>query len=299
MPLYSLENHHLAMTVSPSGGTLLQLLAKRTDGHVHLLRPSVLSEETPAAESACFPLLPFGNRLKGNAFDFEGRHYTLPPNTGDAHYLHGDGWLGNWQCIFQREDALTLAFTHHSDSYCYRAEQHFSLQDSRLDMRLRITNQGADSLPFGLGWHPFFPLSETTLLQANASGYWQEDAQWLAGKHHHELPAGLDFCTPKPLPRRWVNNGFSGWDGKAEIVWPESGHQLRLTTSPECPVFFLYISDSRFDPGYQHDFFCFEPMTHAANDHHLPQGGSLRVLSPGESLTQHMSLHSATINIPE
>jgi len=40
-------------------------------------------------------------------------------------------------------------------------------------------------------------------------------------------------------------------------------------------------------------------MTHAANDHHLPQGGSLRVLSPGESLTQHMSLHSATINIPE
>ena len=214
-----------------------------------------------------------------------------------SEHSHNDG--GCCSQSHSDEDALTLAFTHHSDSYCYRAEQHFSLQDSRLDMRLRITNQGADPLPFGLGWHPFFPLSETTLLQANASGYWQEDAQWLAGKHHHELPDGLDFCTPKPLPRRWVNNGFSGWDGKAEIVWPESGHQLRLTTSPECPVFFLFISDSRFDPGYQHDFFCFEPMTHAANDHHLPQGGSLRVLSPGESLTQHMSLHSATINIPE
>lgn len=142
MALYSLENHRLALTVSPCGGTILQLLAKRADDNVPLLRPSVLSEDTPAAESACFPLLPFGNRLKGNAFDFEGRHYTLPPNTGDAHYLHGDGWLGNWQCVFQSEVALTLAFTHRSDSYCYRAEQHFSLHDNRLDISLCITNQG-------------------------------------------------------------------------------------------------------------------------------------------------------------
>lgn len=292
MPLYSLENRHLALTVSSSGGTILQFALRQPDGDFHLLRPASLSENTPAAQSGCFPLLPFGNRLKGNEFRFEGRTYVLPPNTDDAHYLHGDGWLADWQCIARREDALTLAFEHHSDSYCYRAEQHFSLQDDRLDVCLRITNQADYSLPFGLGWHPFFPLSESTRLQAKASGYWQEDAQWLAGNHHDGLPAGLDFSQPQRLPHRWVNNGFSGWNGNADILWPDTGHQLRLTTSPACPVFFLFISDSRFDAGYQHDFFCIEPMTHAANDHHLPGGGSLVVLSPGEHLTQHMSLHA-------
>lgn len=298
MPLWSLENRHLALTVSPSGGTILRLVAKRPGGDFPLLRPAALSEDTPAGQAGCFPLVPFGNRLKGNAFCFEGRRYSLPPNTGDAHYLHGDGWLAEWECLSHGGEALTLAFEHHSDSYCYRAEQHFALDGNRLDVMLRVTNLAAYALPFGLGWHPFFPLTESTLLQASASGHWAEDAQFVAGKHHPALPVGLDFCTPQSLPGHWVNNGFSGWDGKADIVWPHAGQRLQLTTDPACPVFFLFLSDSRFDPSYQHDFFCIEPMTHAANDHHLPGGGSLTVLSSGDHLTQQMSLHSAAINMP-
>ncbi|NGX89243.1 aldose 1-epimerase [Rahnella sp. Lac-M11] len=290
MPLCSLENRHLALTVSSSGGTILQLSARRSGGDFPLLRPAMLSDETPAAQSACFPLVPFGNRLKGNAFSFEGKTYCLSPNTADAHYLHGDGWLAEWDCIFQGAESMTLAFEHHSDSYCYRAEQRFLLAGDRLEVTMTVTNLADYALPFGLGWHPFFPLTASTRLQAVASGYWQEEAQCVAGKHHQNLPADLDFCTSQPLPRRWVNNGFSGWNGSADIVWPDAGQQLRLTTQPACPVYFLFMSDTRFDPGYQHDFFCIEPMTHAANDHHLPGGGSLTVLSPGAHLTQQMSL---------
>lgn len=53
-----------------------------------------------ATDASCFPLVPFANRVSGNRFVWQGREYQLQPNVEwDAHYLHGDGWLGQWQCV--------------------------------------------------------------------------------------------------------------------------------------------------------------------------------------------------------
>ncbi|STM37678.1 putative aldose 1-epimerase [Escherichia coli] len=32
------------------------------------------------------------------------------------------------------------------------------------------------------------------------------------------------------------------------------------------------VSDPAFDKGYAFDFFCLEPMSHAPDDHHRPEG---------------------------
>ncbi|EFN6762095.1 aldose 1-epimerase, partial [Escherichia coli O45:H11] len=50
------------------------------------------------------------------------------------------------------------------------------------------------------------------------------------------------------------------------------------------------VSDPAFDKGYAFDFFCLEPMSHAPDDHHRPEGGDLIALAPGESTTSEMSL---------
>src|SRR3546814_3014582 len=51
-----------------------------------------------ALESACFPLVPFSNRIRGGSFTFRDRRISLRPNmTGDPSPLHGQGWLVPWQ----------------------------------------------------------------------------------------------------------------------------------------------------------------------------------------------------------
>ena len=88
-----------------------------------------------------------------------------------------------------------------------------------------------------------------------------------------------------------MNNGFSGWDGIATIRQPELGYQLSMTTEPPAPCYFVFVSDPAFDQGYKFDFFCFEPMSHAPDDHHRPGFGQLTVLARGESLRQKMVLN--------
>ena len=77
--------------------------------------------------------------------------------------------------------------------------QAFHLTADTLTVTLSVTNQGAETLPFGTGWHPYFPLSPQTRIQAQASGYWLEREQWLAGEFCEQLPQELDFNQPAPL----------------------------------------------------------------------------------------------------
>lgn len=127
--------------------------------------------------------MPFANRVSGNRFVWQGREYQLQPNVEwDAHYLHGDGWLGQWQCASCSDDSLCLVYEHRSGVYHYRVSQAFHLTADTLTVTLSVTNQGAETLPFGTGWHPYFPLSPQTRIQAQAIGYWLEREQWLAGE---------------------------------------------------------------------------------------------------------------------
>ncbi len=283
MTLYTLQNGPLRLTVSERGGVIEGFWHNNTP----LLRPG--KQRGVAVESSCFPLVPFGNRVSGNGFEWEGKSYHLEPNVEwDSHYLHGDGWLNDWQCDGRSDDALTLHYRHQHGVYRYVAQQHFQLRSSSLSVTLTVNNEGKEALPFGLGWHPYFPLTETTRLQAQASGYWLEREQWLAGEYQDSLPAALDFNQPNVLPRQWVNNGFAGWNGEALIS--QQDYRLRLKTTPAAPCYFVFVSDPAFDEGYAFDFFCMEPMSHAPDDHHRPQGGNLTVLKPGESQSQTMEL---------
>jgi aldose 1-epimerase len=283
MTIHTLQHGALCLVVSEQCGAI--------EGFWHhdtpLLRPG--KQSGVAVESSCFPLVPFGNRINGNAFTWEGKTYTLAPNVAwDSHYLHGDGWLNHWTCEQNSADALTLGYKHTHGVYFYFAQQRFTLNASSLSVTLTVTNEGDETLPFGLGWHPYFPLTDATRLQAKASGYWLEREQWLAGEYQGTLPDLLDFNQVNALPRQWVNNGFACWNGEALIR--QAQYELRMTTEPPAPCYFVFVSDPEFDKGYAFDFFCIEPMSHAPDDHHRLHGGNLTALKPGESLSQTMVL---------
>lgn len=136
MTIYTLSHGPLKLDVSDRGGVIEGFWRDATP----LLRPG---KKRCGTDASCFPLVPFANRVSGNRFVWQGREYQLQPNVEwDAHYLHGDGWLGQWQCVSRSEDSLCLVYEHRSGVYHYRVSQAFHLTADTLTVTLSVNNQG-------------------------------------------------------------------------------------------------------------------------------------------------------------
>ncbi|NRQ17257.1 aldose 1-epimerase [Ensifer sesbaniae] len=280
-----LENDDgLTVEVSPLGGALLAVRWRGTPVLAPTPAPGLASKVLGA--EACFPLVPFGNRIKDNGFHFEGHDYTLTPNTSDALVLHGDAWLQRWSIL--RRDGHSLALHYRQEAsavtpFAYEAVQTITIDGAKLTLSLAITNRAARALPYGLGLHPYFPRRRGMRLFAHADRYWTERENHLPGAMQ-PVPQDLNFTAGAPLPPGWLNNVFEGWDGKMRIEWPETGLALSLDADETFRFFVLY------SPSIDADFFCFEPMSHRPNAHHQPENGGLVRLALGEVLNGTVTL---------
>ena len=107
MTIYTLSQGALKLEVSDQGGVIEGFWRDAAP----LLRPG--KKSGVATDASCFPLVPFANRVSGNRFVWQGREYQLQPNVEwDAHYLHGDAWLGQGQCVPRSDDSLGLVYEH-------------------------------------------------------------------------------------------------------------------------------------------------------------------------------------------
>ena len=279
--MFHLESGSLVADIDARGGSVMRFARIAADAEVPLFRRG----QAGRGHSVCFPLVPFGNRLKDNSFLFDGTLYKIPVNTAtDPLYLHGDGWLGSWTALAHNESALSLEYVHDAGgTYRYRAEQCFSLTDQALTISLSVTNRGETTLPYGLGLHPFFPLTKQTVLTFAAERYWLQDDAFLPLRSEAARDI-MDFSRGRPPAGGWMNTEFEGWAGRAEIFWPETGSHLVIEADPIFSRCMVFVSSRKFDPTYEDDYFCFEPMTHGVDGHHRAGLAGLVSLQPGEIL---------------
>src|SRR4051794_12780414 len=88
----------LLLSLSPSiGGSISAFEWVDGDRSKPILRECHTPLET-VLDAACFPLVPYVNRIRDGEFRFRGRDVRLAPNmAGDPSPLHGQGWLHPWQ----------------------------------------------------------------------------------------------------------------------------------------------------------------------------------------------------------
>lgn len=280
-----LESSAISLRVSPQGGTVLEGATK--DGRP-FLRPYRGSADpaVDAGRTACFPLVPIGNRVEANSFWFEGEQYHFRPEENTPLYIHGDGWRNRWSVDRVEPAAVRLSFVQprpDRSPHVYSAHQTIRLAGSVVRLELSVENRGERPLPFGIGFHPFFARTSRMLLQAAARNWWSEGPDHLP-VGIDAIPAEVDFRTLKPLPRRWLNNGYEGWNGHARIVWPERRLMAQIAADSIFERFMLHATNA--DPS----FFCFEPMSHAPNALAKTEWLGLRVLAPGERLAGGFSI---------
>jgi aldose 1-epimerase len=276
-----LRDSRARLTISPAAGAAIL----RWDALLPGRPPIPLMKPTEGGQAfGCQLLAPFSNRISGGGFEFDGRFHPVEPNVpGEAFPIHGDGFHRPWRILQQSATAAELALDAGAiGPYRYAARVTYALDEGALTASLAVENRAAIRLPYGLGFHPWFPRQPGTTLQAKAKRIWLEDERHLpTGVEPVAAHPAWDFSRAALLPEHWVNSGFDGWDGRAEIVQPEDGVVLSLEASPELGVYILY------SPAKDSGFFCFEPVSHVVDAHH---GEGLTVLEPGQTIAAGMRI---------
>lgn len=232
---------------------------------------------------ACFPLVPWSNRITQGGFDYDDTFYPIRANRTAEHYpIHGDGWLQAWQVAERADDRIKLALESRGfdgNPYHYRSTQTFLLLPDGLQIDLTVTNTGQKTLPFGLGLHPYFNRNAGTRLQFKSEGIWLCGDDPIPTQHTTNFPPGWDYNAPAPLPpdAPLIDNCYTGWNGKARIEYPDRGLALTMVM-PDCNGYTLFYRA----PG--RDFFCLEPVTHPIDAFHMHDFPGMAFLAHGDSL---------------
>jgi len=250
-----------------------------------LLRPAgaaMLSGGDPGSAS-CFPLVPFSNRVADARFRFRGRTYELPRNfRPEPHAIHGQGWQNPWDVADATASRAELTFRHAvpDTPLDYRARQIFELEDHGLAVTIEVTNGGRSPMPAGIGQHAYFIRTERVTLRAGLDHLWLADERKIP-KERVAAPTRWDFAKAPRVASLELDNCFAGWDGRAEISWPENDLTLAIDAEPVFGHLVVYVPRGE-------DFFCVEPVSHANDGFNLLDRGVLatgvRVLEPGERL---------------
>ena len=274
-----------ALVLPGIGGSLGAYWRQDEGRTTHWLRP--ISDTDTGDENvlgaACFPLVPYSNRIRNGRFSFDGREVALPLNFGDhPHSIHGHGWQAPWAVESAGEMQAELMFRHDAGDWpwSYEARQRFALSEDELTVELDLTNLSDSLMPAGIGLHPYFPRTPETNIEAAVSAIWRVNDE--------VMPVTLETPSPGEDPNLGIkadavplDNGFVGWRGRASVIWPERGQRLTMTATEELGKLVIFTP-----PG--EDFLCVEPVSHDTDAFNRAAQGEvdtgMRVLPPGETL---------------
>jgi aldose 1-epimerase len=230
-------------------------------------------------DAACFPMVPWCNRIAGARFGWSGAAVALTPNFApEPHAIHGHGWQSAW--AVEGHDQAGCMMVHHHEApapgrwpWAYEARQTVALDDCGCTITLTLTNLSPAPMPAGLGLHPYLRRRPETRVCFSASS--------VVAAGPDLIPTGVrlpprhfaDFGASAALPRVLIDHCYAGWDGEA-VVTDALGHitlaargaaHLHLYAPPEAP-----------------DILCLEPVNH------LPDAintGAMPLCGPGESVS--------------
>ena len=111
-------------------------------------------------------LFPFPNRLAEGKYHIHGSTYQFPCNDfGNPNALHGFINDREFSVSEQTSDSVTALFEYKGDLEYFPFPFSFSckylLEPAALSVFIEVKNTGSKSMPFGLGWHPYFYVNES------------------------------------------------------------------------------------------------------------------------------------------
>jgi aldose 1-epimerase len=243
------------------------LIASLDCGGVPVLRPMAEGATSPL-DAACFPLVPWCNRIAAGRFYWDGAAVTLAPNfLPERHAIHGHGWQSAWAVVEQAPDRCTLLHSHDGAApgwrWAYEARQEVVLSDAGCAITLSLTNCSGRLMPAGLGLHPYLRRGAASHVRFWADAVVAVGADLIPTGDRLRPAQFGDFSQGSALPDSLIDHCFTGWDGTARVKDDLGTITLRAEGASHLH---LYAPD---DPA----ILCLEPVSHlpdAANVGTMP-----------------------------
>lgn len=250
-----------------------------------VLRPTPHDVDDPL-ETACFPLIPWANRIADGRFLFAGRTWDVGATPGfEPHALHGLGWRRSWKAEVAGPSEAVLTLLHPGGQdwpWAFSAEQRFQLSEQGLHIMLSMTNTGRGAQPAGLGLHPWLHRLPNDRLTMVAPRVWRADKTLIPS----ELVPASDLFDwsdgPAVADAPFVDNAYEDWKGSARLA-----HADWSVTLASAGAHRVHVYAPR-DAG----FVCVEPVSHRPNALNAPveEASGLVILAPGQTLSLSMTI---------
>ncbi len=270
-----------AARLRPEIGGAVAALAHRD---IPVLRTMDDAATHPLA-AACFPLVPYCNRIAEGRFSFGGRAIRIAPNMSPQHHpLHGLGWMRPWRVLRADGSSALLEDAYDGSGewpWPYLAHQHVALDDTGCTLRLTVENRAAKPAPIGLGLHPYFRRSADSMVTFDAETMLGIDAQFLPDGARYPADHLAPWSAGAPVPATLVDHCFTGWSGTAHIRDTHGTIRLRAFGAPCCHVF--------MPPGGVD--LCIEPVTHPP-DALNREPAAMPVVAPGTAVAVVLRIES-------
>jgi len=305
--IYTLSGHGSSAEVWPAlGFNCFRWSVARGGQTLELLYadPALFADGRPT-RSGIPILFPFPNRIRAGKFRWEGKDYQLPHTDavlGNA--IHGFACRRAWRVAGSGADAnsawVTGVFRHSVDATdCaglwpadYELRITYRLAAGSLRVEAEVTNPDKVSLPFGLGYHPYYNLpfvaggaATDCAVTVPAKAYWQLD-KCLPSGPRVAVDAGRDLNPLRRFPDLNLDDVLTdlpavaaGPDGLIERsrVVGGPGLEMRLHCSPDFREMVVFTPPNRAA-------FCVEPYTCTTDAINLQAQGvdaGWRSLAPG------------------
>lgn len=247
--MITLKERGVACTLNPElGGSLLSL---SVDG-IDLLRPAPVKPRD-VLEAACFPLVPFANRIAQGRMHMNGQEVVLPADpAAPPHAHHGHGWRRRWHLIERSDSVAELELRHSPDAWpwAYVATQRIALVDGGAVIDLSVTNMSDEDMPAGLGLHPYFVRREADTIETGA---------------RRMVVSSSDGIPVDEAPVDPGEKLLAAIDGLDNLLLDESGRVRLSLGGLRCDMkasgavgFHVYVPEHE-------NFFCVEPVSHRPN----------------------------------
>jgi aldose 1-epimerase len=243
-------------------------------------------------------LFPFPNRLRGGRLTWEGKTYQLPlTDASGKHAIHGFACRHGWRVVDHDGDGsagwLSAEFQASTDApevaklwpADYRLRVTLRLRHTGLRLETSVENVGDGTLPFGLGFHPYFRLaSPEALVVAPARAFWELHDSLPTG-NRLAIDAARDLNKPRQAGDLHLDDALTELPGdrvkREGLVYRGQVGRVQLWTSPGFRELVV------FTPPHRHAV-CLEPYTcttDAANLQARGVDGGWQTLGPGQRWT--------------
>ncbi len=270
-----------------------------------LYEPDSMADLHKKAVGWGFPVLMPPNRIEGGRFSFEGREYKFEINENGVHHIHGLVHSLPWRVVaVDTESAASVTTAIRSDDHpsilasyphSFELRMIFTLKGNRIDITFEAENFGAETMPFGVGFHPYFnvPLTSASskgkcTVQVPANKRWELREDCIPTGRRLDLSGTVDLRSPQALDSVMLDDVYTdleyeNGESVCSFVDQGSGISLRYGADSQFKHWVVFTGKTPDAP-----FVCLEPYTWTTNAPNLDlpaQDTGLIALEGGKTFT--------------